>query len=133
VGLEDSEAVFAVGEIGAPHRNARRVTLGQIAPTVGDTVRYVYDFGDDWDHRILVEAIDEVAPGSRYPRCLIGRRAAPPEDCGGVWGYQDLVDSLTDPGHPEHRDRLAWLGLDAAGEFDRPGSPRTPSTVGLPP
>lgn len=116
--FEDSDAVFAVGEIGAPHRNARRVVLGQIAPTSGDTVRYVYDFGDDWDHRILVEAVDEAAPDGRYPRCLTGRRATPPEDCGGVWGYQDLVDSLADPGHPEHRDRLAWLGLDAAGEFD---------------
>ena len=54
----------------------------------------------------------------RYPRCTGGRRAAPPEDCGGIWGYADLVQALTDPTHPGHDDMLEWLGLSDAADFD---------------
>jgi hypothetical protein len=53
-----------------------------------------------------------------YPRCTAGRRACPPEDCGGIWGYQDLLETLADPGDAEHAELLQWLGLDAAAEFD---------------
>jgi hypothetical protein len=81
---------------------------------------YVYDFGDDWRHQIQVEDIGAAEPGVTYPRCLTGRRAAPPEDCGGVWGYAELIEILGDPTHPEYGDRLEWLGLppDSADEFD---------------
>ena len=53
-----------------------------------------------------------------YPRCTAGRRACPPEDCGGIWGYQDLLETLAHPGHAGHAELLEWLGLGAAGEFD---------------
>ena len=58
------------------------------------------------------------AEAANHPRCTGGRRAAPPDDCGGVWGYAELTEILSDPGHPEHEDRLDWLGLDHAGDFD---------------
>ncbi|HEY5881583.1 MAG TPA: plasmid pRiA4b ORF-3 family protein [Nakamurella sp.] len=116
--FETSDVVFGVGELGVPHRNARRVRIGQVAPAEGDTLRYVYDFGDDWNHRIVVEAVADAESEGRYPRCLNGRRSAPPEDCGGIWGYAELVESLADKTHPEHADRLEWLGLDSAREFD---------------
>ncbi|MFD0785546.1 plasmid pRiA4b ORF-3 family protein, partial [Micromonospora azadirachtae] len=104
------------GSFGRPdadlgHRASSRVTLEQVAPT-GDKLRYTYDFGDNWEHDILVEKTLERDPSVAYPRCVGGRRAAPPEDCGGVWGYAELLEILGDPTHPEHRDRLDWLDLD---------------------
>ncbi|MEU2614514.1 plasmid pRiA4b ORF-3 family protein [Micromonospora sp. NPDC007271] len=110
------------GSFGRPdadlgHRAASRVTLEQVAPSAGDKLRYTYDFGDNWEHDILVEKILGRASVA-YPRCTGGRRAAPPEDCGGVWGYAELVEILDDPTHPEHGDRLDWLGLDDPADFD---------------
>jgi hypothetical protein len=97
--------------------NAAAKRLGQVAPSKGDRLCYTYDFGDDWEHTILTEAITAPEPGAAYPRCLTGRRACPPEDCGGIWGYDDLVEILTDPKHEEHQERLEWLGLDSADQF----------------
>ncbi|UUU36734.1 plasmid pRiA4b ORF-3 family protein [Streptomyces sp. CA-210063] len=99
-------------------RNAASKRLGQVAPHVGDRLRYTYDFGDDWEHDILVEDVTAPEAGTAYPRCLTGRRACPPEDCGGIWGYDYLIEILADPRHEEHEDRLEWLGLDSADQFD---------------
>ena len=90
----------------------------QVAPRKGDRLSYTYDFGDNWEHTILVEAITSPEPGIAYPRCLTGRRACPPEDCGGIGGYDYLIEILTDPEDEEHEDRLEWLGLDSADQFD---------------
>jgi hypothetical protein len=92
--------------------------LEQIAPDVGAELVYTYDFGDHWQHEIVVEKMLDRAPGTVYPRCTDGRRAAPPEDCGGIWGYQELVAILADPDDAEHDERLEWLGLADADEFD---------------
>jgi hypothetical protein len=86
----------------------RRTRLYQVAPATGARIRYTYDFGDSWEHDILVE---DVLPPDASPHavCITGRRAAPPEDCGGVWGHQQLCEILADPSHPEHAERLEWL------------------------
>ncbi|MEU6652828.1 plasmid pRiA4b ORF-3 family protein [Streptomyces sp. NPDC046900] len=75
-------------------------------------------FGDDWEHDILIEDVTAPEAGTAYLRCLTGRRACPPEDCGGIWGYDYLVEILADSRHEEHKDRLEWLGLDSADQFD---------------
>jgi hypothetical protein len=111
------------GEYGNPdpelgHGDAGAMTLADVATEVGDRFRYTYDFGDDWQHDVLVEAVDQAQPGLAYPRCLTGRRTCPPDDCGGVWGYEELLSALADPGHPEHHDQVTWLGLASADEFD---------------
>jgi len=107
---------FGVADRELGYRAEAPVTLEQVAPGAGDRLQYTYDFGDDWTHEIVVEKVLERQPGA-YPRCTGGRRAAPPEDCGGVWGYAELVEVLSDPGHPEHGDRLEWLGLASAADF----------------
>lgn len=73
-------------------------------------VRYVYDFGDDWAHQVVFEHGLPADPGTKYPTCLDGERACPPEDCGGAPGYEDLRRALSDVGHPEHTAKVAWLG-----------------------
>ena len=75
---------------------------------------YMYDFGDGWAHLITLEKILPAKSDQTYPQCLKGKRACPPEDCGGIWGYADLLEILSDPNHEEHENRLEWLG----GEFD---------------
>jgi hypothetical protein len=94
------------------------VTLEQVAPAVGRKLSYTYDFGDDWVHDIVVEKVLDRGGRSAAVRCTGGRRAAPPEDCGGIWGYAELVEVLRDPGHPEHAERLEWMGLDDAADFE---------------
>ena len=112
-----------LGRYGLPDRDleissAAAKRLGQVAPHKTDRLGYTYDFGDDWEHIIAVEAISNPEPGIAYPRCLTGCRACPPEDCGGIWGYDYLIEILTDPRHEEHQERLEWLGLDSPSQFD---------------
>ncbi|MFJ6676422.1 plasmid pRiA4b ORF-3 family protein [Actinosynnema sp. NPDC091369] len=111
------------GEYGMPdpelgHGDASTVTVADVAKAPKDRIGYLYDFGDAWDHDILVEDVVQAEPSAAYPRCLTGRRAAPPEDSGGIWGYAHLCDVLADPEHPEHAERLEWLELDSAADFD---------------
>jgi Plasmid pRiA4b ORF-3-like protein len=114
--FETAYGTFGVADRELGHRAEAPVTLEQVAPGTGDRLQYTYDFGDDWTHEIVVEKVLDRQPVA-YPRCIGGRRAAPPEDCGGIWGYAELVELLGDPGHPEHGDRLEWLGLDSAADF----------------
>jgi len=111
-------AEFGISDPELDVDDASATTLHHIAPRAGDRLLYTYDFGDGWEHRILVEAVSAAEPDVHYPRCLTGRRACPPEDSGGMWGYLDLLDILDDPGHPEHAERLEWLGLESADQFD---------------
>lgn len=80
----------------------------------GDRFGYLYDFGDNWAHDITVEKVLAAQPGVRYPRCVAGRGACPPEDVGGIWGYDEFQAALADPSHPDHDERLEWAG----GPFD---------------
>jgi hypothetical protein len=86
-----------------------KVKLGDLVARPGTRLRYTYDFGDSWEHDLIVEDI-LLPDGVRHAACLTGRRAGPPEDCGGVWGYKELCDILADPRHPDHAERVGWLG-----------------------
>jgi Plasmid pRiA4b ORF-3-like protein len=88
----------------------RKARLNKAVPTVGAKMRFDYDFGDGWSHDIIVEAIEPAQSDDDSPRCLTGKRACPPDDCGGPWGYGELLDILANPSHPERAERLEWLG-----------------------
>ncbi len=97
-----------------PVKDERRVTLEKIAPSLKRKFDYEYDFGDSWRHSVVVEKILPPVPGETYPRCIKGKRACPPEDVGGIWGYETFLEAIQDPGHEEHASFVAWSG----GEFD---------------
>ena len=74
------------------------------------TMNYVYDFGDNWQHRIKVEKTLDAAPAGTLPMCVAGAHATPPDDCGGIYGYHDFVVAVSDPNHPEHAEMTEWIG-----------------------
>ena len=77
---------------------------------VGDEATYVYDFGDYWEHKIILEEINDWGTNVKYPRCLDGKRACPPEDCGGCPGYYNLLETLKlSPQSEEYKDTVTWL------------------------
>lgn len=86
--------------------------LTQVIPDVGETFTYTYDFGDYWEHTIEVEEMLDPDGETKYPVCLDGEYAGPPEDCGGPPGFADLMMAINDPEHPEHEDMLEWVGED---------------------
>jgi len=88
--------------------------LSQVIYGEGQRFTYKYDFGDGWDHTLLLEKIFSPDDGVHYPLCLKGKRACPPEDVGGVWGYINFLEAVRDPDHDEYEEYLAWVG----GEFD---------------
>jgi hypothetical protein len=88
------------------------VTLAEVCPKVKDKLIYEYDFGDKWRHTIAVQKIVDREPGKTYPRCLGGKMACPPEDCGGIWGYYGMLDALDDPTNERREEILDWLGDD---------------------
>ena len=104
--------------------DASSVTLGELKLGVkGRRFEYVYDFGDHWLHEIAVLDAGPAEPGATYPLCVAGERAAPPEDCGGMGGYEQLIEILFDPQHPEHEEMLDWLGRELDPEhFDLDGA-----------
>lgn len=118
---EHSHAFVIEGEdFGNPLRgspaeyDSRFVLLSEVVEEGHTRFQYDYDFADGWEHVIDVEKTLPAEAGVRYPRCVGGERACPPEDCGGPWAYPDLLEELEDPEHEEHDEALEWVG----GEFD---------------
>lgn len=89
--------------------DADKFQLSQLIVSEGAKFLYQYDFGDDWEHVLVVEKIlaDQKI---NHPICLAGARACPPEDCGGIGGYENLLQVVRDPKHKEHKGYLDWLG-----------------------
>lgn len=101
-------------DFGDDMRSEQRIKLERVVTTEKDRFVYEYDFGDSWTHVILLEKILPPELDVYYPRCLAGKRACPPEDVGGVWGYAEFLEAIRDANHPEHDELLGWCG----GEFD---------------
>ena len=95
-------------------RDERKYRLGDLVPGERSQFAYNYDFGDYWEHLLMIEKTLPPEEGVRYPVCLAGARARPPEDVGGMPGYEDFLGALRDPKHPQHEEYREWIG----GAFD---------------
>ena len=84
----------------------------------GAKIKYEYDFGDSWMHTISLESVKEAAPNTKYPLLVAGKGACPPEDCGGIWGYEELKATLADPESEDYEEMLEWLDLEDGSDFD---------------
>ena len=95
------------------------VRLDEVLAEPGDRLFYNYDFGDDWSHTLRLEAVSPREPEQPPAACLAGARACPPEDCGGIWRYHDLLGKLSQPGEADDEELLDWVGRDFdPGVFD---------------
>ena len=95
--------------------DASKAQLVDVLEDVGArSLKYLYDFGDGWEHSVRIERITDAMPGIVYPRLLEAAGRCPPEDVGGPWGYREFLDAIADPNHQEHAERLQWIG----GPFD---------------
>lgn len=90
--------------------DSRKVILKELISVESDKLLYTYDFGDNWEHDIFLEKIIPLEPDVFYPVCTDGKMACPPEDCGGVPGYEDLCRVLKNPKHPDYAELIDWLG-----------------------
>lgn len=89
-----------------------RLTLKGLLKSGVARFAYTYDFGDNWEHTVAIEKTRPAIDGEAYPLCVAGKRACPPEDCGGPWGYQHLLEVLADPDHPDYADQKEWVDED---------------------
>lgn len=109
IGIPDDE--FPSGQETLP---GWKVSIAQLFTSTNPKAEYSYDFGDGWEHTVLLEKSLRQGEGVKYPRCIAGRRRCPPEDCGGPWGYEEFLKAISDPKHEEHASTLEWVG----GSYD---------------
>ncbi|HXK55056.1 MAG TPA: plasmid pRiA4b ORF-3 family protein [Gammaproteobacteria bacterium] len=102
-GVPDTE----FGDSIAPERGKR---IGSFLKHENQWITYEYDSGDCWEHVITLERILPYHPGEAGPSCIDGRRACPPEDIGGAWEYREFLEAYTDSEHPDHQEKVDWLG-----------------------
>jgi hypothetical protein len=106
-------------EYGTDVRSERRVRLDQLIPREKGRLTYLYDFGDGWEHEVLVEKIMAPDASAHYPCCIGGKRVCPPKDVGGVWGYAEFLEAIGDPQHPDHESMVEWIDEEFDSEsFD---------------
>jgi Plasmid pRiA4b ORF-3-like protein len=98
---------------GGDFMDARKARLGDILEDIGTkTLKYLYDFGDGWEHTIKIERLVDPKPGMLYPSLIEAKGHCPPEDVGGPWGYGELLEALADPSHKRHSELKEWLADD---------------------
>ena len=100
--------------MGMQVENERNIRLSSVFRRPGAKLVYTYDFGDNWEHAIVLEKLLPLLPDMTSPICIDGSLACPPDDCGGIPGFYELLDALADPNHEQHQEMRDWIG----GDFD---------------
>lgn len=88
----------------------KKMKISDLLTKEKERISYEYDFGDGWQHEVILEKILPVDDTIKYPICLTGKMNCPPEDCGGVWGYENMLEILKQPKHEEYEELVEWLG-----------------------
>ncbi len=96
------------------------IRIGDLVSRHGSQLRmaYEYDFGDSWQHEVILEKVAPSERGTTYPRCLDGERACPPEDVGGAYGFADYIEAIANPKHREYGELREWYGPFDPAQFD---------------
>lgn len=102
----------------APRKVAERVRLRDVLGPGTTVIDYTYDFGDNWEHSLTVSDVRSGDPAGAYPRFVAGERDCPPEDCGGISGFYEMLDARADPNHPDHAEITEWLDEYDPDELD---------------
>jgi len=91
--------------------DARKARLADVLEDIGTkSLKYIYDFGDGWEHSVRVERVTDATPGIAYPRLTAATGRCPPEDVGGPWGYHEFLEAIADPDHERHAESVEWIG-----------------------
>ena len=96
--------------------DAKNIKLGTLLHRGATNLTYCYDFGDNWEHHLAIEAISDADPSVEYPRFIDGKRRAPPEDVGGIPGFEHFLSAMSDKEHPENGRMTEWYGSDFDSE-----------------
>ena len=110
-GVEYSMLMPDLGLDDLDMQDEQPVKLSQVITGEKFKFFYTYDFGDSWEHEVLVEKVLTAKADTDYPTCIKAKRACPPEDCGGSWGYQEFLETIQDANHSEHESMLEWVGF----------------------
>ncbi|MEA3514413.1 MAG: plasmid pRiA4b ORF-3 family protein [Nanoarchaeota archaeon] len=102
-------------DFGDEVQDAKKIKINKIFFEKAQKLGYTYDFGDCWEHLILIEDVLNKDETQRYPICIAGKRACPPEDCGGIGGYEEILEASKDKNHPEHEE---WANIADPEELD---------------
>lgn len=95
----------------------KKIRISDLLKAEKDKIIYEYDFGDGWEHDIILEKVLPFDNKAKYPVCVTGKMSCPPEDCGGIWGYSDMLEILKQPDHEEYESFIDWLGDDFDPEY----------------
>lgn len=108
---EDHDDFWGFGDTNINYKK-KKIKVFDLLKTEKDKMIYEYDFGDSWEHDIVLEKILLVEDTINYPICIAGKMNCPPEDCGGIWGYVDMLEALKNPESKEHEGFVEWIGAD---------------------
>jgi hypothetical protein len=104
----------------APRKVAARTRLRDVLASGTTMINYIYDFGDNWEHSLVVSDVRSGDNSTAYPRFIGGERDCPPEDCGGISGFYEMIEARDDPTHPDHAEIIQWLEGYDPEELDIP-------------
>jgi len=117
LGSPDEEGFGGVGDV-PPVESDKDRKLSDLFGEKNTRATYLYDFGDEWEHAVKLEAIQPRETGVNYPRCIAGSRACPPDDCGGAYGYAELLRTIRKPHYKDHAAAVGWLRRMKGEDFD---------------